>query len=63
MDKYHKLDKSMSRRIKADLLADGVHEYPVKCNYCDGQGTVDSEIKEDDICPVCSGEKYYLVNV
>lgn len=63
-DKYHEIDKSVSNQIRAEMLSDGVKNYPVTCNYCYGtrMHESDNNVPISD-CPVCNGDGAYLVAV
>jgi hypothetical protein len=51
-DKYYELDKYMSKKIKEEMIENGITEYPTECQDCKGGG-----------CEHCndSGEIWYQV--
>lgn len=63
-NKYHDLDKKVTNEIRAGLLADGITEYPVECDYCDEDGRVEMDNNGPiGPCPICQGKKQYMIAV
>lgn len=63
-DKYHEIDKSVGKHIRARMLADGVRNYPVTCNCCSGTGKHEADNNGSiSDCPVCNGDGAYFVAV
>lgn len=53
-DKHFEFDKEMSRKVKAELLAQGVKSYPANCSDCSGTGSV-----YGSKCQNCNGKGSY----
>ena len=63
-NKYHDLDKQVSKEVREKLLSQGICEYPVKCDYCDEGGRVETDNNGPiGPCPICNGTKQYMVAV
>lgn len=63
-DKYHEFDKKMAKQVRSELLAAGITEYPVTCDYCDDDGLVESDNNGPiGLCPICHGKKQFMVAV
>ena len=63
-DKYHKFDKQMTKQVRSELLASGITEYPVTCDYCDAEGRVETDNNGPiGPCPVCYGKKQFMVAI
>jgi DnaJ-class molecular chaperone len=63
-NKCHKLDKQVSRKVRTELVADGVTSCPVTCGYCKGSGKHEPDNNGPiEACPVCNGDGFYLVAV
>lgn len=51
-NRFEELDKQIGREIMAELLAEGITEYPAVCWQCHGKG-----------CPGCDGLGTYVLAI
>jgi uncharacterized Zn finger protein (UPF0148 family) len=63
-DKYRELDTQISRRTRAQLIADGVTKYPTDCELCCGTGKFRMHKRgRVETCHICEGTGQRMVAI